>query len=108
MGVMPFTPQGNTVTFTAATSAPTAVQALSPSIGSTQYRIHNTGNVVVYIGYGPNAAVASTMANSSINGSTLSMVAGSVEIFTFNSNVYVTGVTTTGTSVVNVTPGDGI
>ena len=107
MGVMAFTPVGNTVTFTAAVTAPTAVQAVSSTLGGTQYRIHNTGNVVVYIGYGTTAAAATTMANASINGSTLSMVPNSVEVFTFNGSIFLTGVTTSGTSVVNVTPGDG-
>lgn len=108
MGIMAFTPMGNTVTFTAAVSAPTPVRALSTTIGGTQYRVHNTGNAAVYLGFGATANDATTMANVSIVGSTLSLVAGSVEVFTLNANQYFTGVTSSGTSVVNITPGDGL
>jgi hypothetical protein len=107
MGIMPFTPMGNTVTFTAATTAPTPVQALSTTVGGTQYRIHNTGNAAIYIGFGPNAAAATAMANTTPAGATITMVPSSVEVFTFNANQYFTAVTSTGTSVVFVTPGDG-
>lgn len=107
MGIMPFTPMGNTVTFTAAVSAPTAVQALSTTVGGTQYRVHNTGNVVVYLGFGSTANAAAAMANTTIVGSTLSLVAGGVEVFTLNANQYFTGTTASGTAIVNITPGDG-
>ncbi len=39
MGIQAFTKLGNTVTFTADTSAPTAVQAVSTTLGGNQYRI---------------------------------------------------------------------
>jgi hypothetical protein len=107
MGIMAFTPMGNTVTFVAAVTAPTAVQALSTTVGGTQYRVHNVGNVVVYMGFGNTAAAAQTMANVSISGSTMSLVPGSVEIFTFNANQYFSGATASSSSVVNITPGDG-
>ena len=107
MGIMAFTPMGNTVTFTAAVTAPTPVQATSSIIGGTQYRVHNTGNVVVYMGFGNSASAASNMANVTIVGSTLSLMPNSVEVFTFNGNVYFTGATASGTAVVNITPGDG-
>lgn len=98
---------GNTVTFTAATTAPTPVQASSTTVGGTQYRIHNSGSAVVFIGFGNTANAATTMANTSIAGSTITMEPNSVEVFTFNANIYLTGATTSGTSVVYVTPGDG-
>lgn len=107
MGIMPFTPQGNTVTFVAAVSAPTPVQASGTVVGATQYRVHNTGNVVVYLGFGPNAAAATAMANTSIAGSTITLVGGGVEIFTLNANQYFTGATTSGTAIVTILPGDG-
>ena len=108
MGIMAFTPMGNTVSFTAAVSAPTPVRASSSTIGGTQYRVHNTGNVAVFLGFGDTAAAATSTANASVNGSTISLVPSSVEIFTFNANVYFTGATTSGTAVVYITPGDGI
>jgi hypothetical protein len=39
MGIQAFTPMGNTVTFTAASSAPTPVLATSSTIETTQYKI---------------------------------------------------------------------
>jgi hypothetical protein len=107
MGIMAFTPMGNTVSFTAAVSAPTPVRALSTTVGGTQYRIHNTGNVVVFLGFGETANAASSLANTAVNGSTISLVPSSVEVFTFNANVYFTGATTSGSAVVYITPGDG-
>lgn len=107
MGIMAFTPMGNTVTFLAAGTSPTPVQAKSTTIGGTQYRVHNTGNVIVYLGFGDTSAAASAAANLSINGATITMVPNSVEVFTFNVNQYVTGITSGGTSQVYVTPGDG-
>ena len=107
MGIMAFTPMGNTVSFTANTSPPTAVQATSSIIGATQYRIHNTGNAVVYIGFGTSVNSAAAMANVSLYGPTITMVPGSVEVFTFNANQYFTAATVSGTSLVTVLPGDG-
>ena len=107
MGIMPFSPMGNTVTFVAAVSPPSAVQATGTIIGATQYRVHNTGNVVVYLGYGLTANAAAAMANISIAGSTLTLVGGGVEIFTLNANQYFTGATASGTATVTITPGDG-
>lgn len=98
---------GNTVTFTAATTPPTPVRAVSTTVAGTQYRIHNSGSAVVFIGFGNTAAAATTMANTTIVGSTITMEPNSVEVFTFNGSVYFTGATSSGTSVVYVTPGDG-
>jgi hypothetical protein len=108
MGIQAFTPMGNTVVFTAAVSPPTPVRAASTTIAGTQYRINNTGNAAVYIGFGDTANVATTMANISISGSTIVMNPSSVEVFTFNGNSYFTAATSSGTSVVYVTPGDGL
>ena len=108
MGIMAFTPMGNTVTFVAAVTPPTPVRATSTIIGGTQYRVHNTGNVAVYMGFGNSANDATTMANVTVTGSTLSLMPNSVEVFTLNANVYFTGATASGTAVVNITPGDGL
>lgn len=43
MGLNAFTKTGNTVTLTAATSAPAAVQCVSSTLGGNQYRIINAG-----------------------------------------------------------------
>jgi len=107
MGIMAFTPMGNTVVFTAAVSPPTPVQALSTTIGGTQYRINNIGNAAVFIGFGDTAAAATATANVTIKNSTIVMNPNSVEVFTFNVNQYFTGATSSGTSIVYITPGDG-
>ena len=107
MGIMAFTPMGNTVTFNAAVTPPTPVRATSTTIGGTQYRVHNTGNVVVYMGVADTAAGATAEANTSLSGATISLMPNSVEVFTFNANQYFTGATTSGTAVVTVLAGDG-
>ena len=108
MGTSAFTPLGNTVSFTANVTAPTPVQAVATTLSANQYRIHNTGSVVVYLGFGTTANNATNVANSSINGSTITMVPGSVEVFSLPPNAYFTGVTASSTAVVTVLPGDGV
>lgn len=107
MGIMAFTPMGNTVTFLAAGTPPTPVQATSRTVSGTQYRIHNSGNVTVYLGFGDTANAATAMANTSIAGLTITMVPNSVEVFTLNGNQYFTGATVSGSSQVYISPGDG-
>ena len=104
----PFTPSGNTVTFVANTSAPTPVQAISGTLGGNQYRVINAGSVVVFMGIGSNASTAS--ANAAIvstSGAAIPLLAGTDEIITFQPNAYFTGVTSSGTANIYITPGDG-
>jgi hypothetical protein len=61
----------------------------------------------VFIGYGDTAAAATATANVTIKNSTIVMNPNSVEVFTFNVNQYFTGATSSGTSIVYITPGDG-
>lgn len=110
MGIQAFTQTGNTVTFTANVSAPTAVQAVSTTLGGNQYRIINAvGGNVVFLGYGAtatdatnNAVVVSTTARS------IPLLPGTDEILTFVPNAHFTGITSNGTSTIYVTPGDGL
>ena len=104
----PFTPTGNTVTFTAATSAPTAVQCPSTTLGGNQYRIVNAGTVVAFLGVGTTAANA--LSNAVVVTTTapcIPMLPGTDEIITFVPNAYFTAITSTGTAAVYITPGDG-
>ena len=104
----PFCPSGNTVVFTANTSAPTPVQALSTTLGGNQYRIVNAGSVVVFMGVGTSSANAT--ANAVVVSSTqasIPLLAGTDEIITFPPNAWFTGITSTGTANVYITPGDG-
>jgi hypothetical protein len=108
MGTQAFTPTGNTVMFTASTSAPTPVQAVSTTLGGNQYRILNSGTVTVFMGVG-NTASAST-SNATVitsTSATIPLLAGTDEILTFSPNAYFTGITASSTAVVYITCGDG-
>jgi hypothetical protein len=106
MGVQAFTKLGNTVTFTANTSAPTPVQASSDTLGGNQYRIINAGNVSVFIGAANTSASAST--NAGNVATSIPILANTQQVLTFLPNAYFTGTTSSGTAVIYVTPGDGI
>ena len=109
MSTNAFTPLGNTVVFTAASSAPTPVQALSNTLGGNQYRIINSGNVVVFLGLGNTSTNATTnTAVISTTGQSIPLLPGTDEILTFVPNAYFTGITSTSTAVIYVTPGDGM
>jgi hypothetical protein len=104
----PFTPSGNTVTFTAATSAPSAVQAVSNTLGGNQYRLINAGSVTVFLGVGNSSSNASN--NAVVVTSTqpaIPLLAGTDEIITFLPNAWFTGITGSGTASIYITPGDG-
>jgi len=109
MSTNAFTKTGNTVTFTAAVTAPTPVQAASTTLGGNQYRIINSGNVTVFMGYGQ--ANASAVANAVVVTSTQSsipLLSGTDEILTFTPNAYFAGITSSGNAVIYITPGDGV
>jgi hypothetical protein len=104
----PFTPSGNTVTFTAAVTAPTPVQAVSTTLGGNQYRILNAGSVVAFLGIGTTADAANTNAQVvTSSNNAIPLLAGTDEIITFVPNAYFTGVTGSSTAVIYITPGDG-
>ena len=109
MGINAIAKTGNMVTFTASTSAPTPVQALSTTLGGNQYRIINSGTVVVFLGYGNTAAnaTANAVQVTSTQGS-FPLLPGTDEILTFMPNAYFTGLVATGNAVVYITPGDGV
>ena len=109
MGIQAFTKMGNTVAFTANTSAPTPVQAASSTLGGNQYRIINSGNVTVFLGYGVTASDATNNAVVvTTTGTSFPLLAGTDEILTFAPNAYFTGITSTGSANVYITPGDGM
>jgi hypothetical protein len=105
----PFTPSGNTTTFTAViTTPPTPVQAVSTTLGGNQYRILNAGTVTVFLGVGRDAAGAT--ANAAVvtsNAASIPLLAGTDEILTFVPNAYFTGITGSSSAVIYITPGDG-
>ena len=108
MSTQAFTPTGNTVMFTASTTAPTPVQAVSTTLGGNQYRILNSGTVTVFMGVGSTAALSTSNATViTSTSSTIPLLAGTDEILTFSPNSYFTGITASSTAVVYLTPGDG-
>ena len=108
MGINAFTKTGNTVTFTANTSAPTPVQVTNTTIGGNQYRIINSGTTVVFLGYGTTASDATNAAATiTTTGTAFPLLPSTDEILTFVPNAYFTGVSTS-TAVVYITPGDGV
>jgi hypothetical protein len=109
MGINAFTKTGNTVIFTAATTAPTAVQCSSTTLGGNQYRVVNAGNVTVFLGYGTTAAAANTASASiSTTGEAFPLLGNTTQILTFLPNAFFTGRTASGTAAVYITPGDGL
>ena len=108
MGINAFCKTGNTITFTAGVAAPTPVQCSSTTLGGNQYRIINSGTTIVFLGYGVDAANATTnSANVTTSGTAFPLLAGTDEILTFAPNAYFTG-TSTANAVVYITPGDGV
>ena len=109
MGLNAFQKTGNTVAFIAATTAPTPVQAVSTTLGGNQYRIINSGDKTVFLGYGSTAALANSAATVvTTSGEAIPLLPGTDEVLTFVPNAYFTGITATGTATVYVTPGDGL
>ena len=109
MGLNAFTKTGNTVTFTAATTAPTPVQCASTTLGGNQYRIINNGTVTVFLGYGTTANAANTAAAIvTTSGEAFPLLPNTDEILTFVPNAYFTGITASGNAVIYITPGDGL
>jgi len=81
MSTQAFTKTGNTVVFTAATTAPSPVQAVSSTLGGSNYRIINSGSVTVFLGYGTTASDATN--NSPVittTGTAIPLLPGTDEI----------------------------
>ena len=109
MGMMAFQKMGSTVAFVASTTAPTPVQAVSTTLGGNQYRIINPSTVTVFLGYGSTADTANTNAQVvTSSGPSLPLLPGTDEILTFVPNAYFTGITSSGSATIYVTPGDGM
>ena len=109
MSTNAFTKLGNTVAFLANTAAPTAVQCVSTTLGGNQYRIINSGSVVVFLGYGSSASdAANNCAVVTTTGPSFPLLAGTDEILTFVPNAYFTGITASGNATIYISPGDGM
>lgn len=107
MGIMAFSPMGNTVVFTAASSAPTPVQAASSTTAANQYLVQNSGSVIVYLGVGNTAANATAnSATVTTTGAAIPLLPYTTQIFSFVPGAYFTG-TANANSAVYITAGDG-
>jgi len=109
MSINAFNAQGNTVTFTANASAPTAVQCAAPGAQTDAYRIINSGNVTVFLGVGDTAANATNNAVT-FSGNVapcVPLLAGTDEILIFRPNAYFTGVAASA-AIIYITPGEGL
>lgn len=105
-----FEVQGKTVTFTGATSAPTAVQCLGNSeVRTPQYILTNTGNVDVFVSYATdvtNAASGAVIPTATSRFGFWLLSRTQVSL-TAPPDAFFTGITASGTAVVYVTPGYG-
>ena len=106
----PFAPCGTTVTVTAATSAPSPVQAqCGTSFSNTQYLLTNTGSVVAFVTFAGTSALAT--ANCVIPTSTPTAVYVilplSQVVITAGGGSWFCGLTSTSTAVIYITAGTG-
>jgi hypothetical protein len=104
---------GNTVAITAASSPPAGVQAGTRSTFaafSGQYRIINTGSVIVHLGVGSNAAAAQSAAAAAVSSTPaagIPLLPGATEVFSFEIDSFFSGLAANNTTVY-ITPGAGI
>lgn len=111
MSTQAFTRLGNTVAFTANTTAPTAVLAAGTTLGANQYRIVNTTSSRVFLGVGSTATEAGNNAvvvTAASAGPAIPIMPSSTEVITALPNAYFTGITESGSGTVFITPGDGL
>ncbi len=110
MAFTAFSQLGLTVSCTAASTAPTSVQAVSAAPTtrpSYQYRVVNAGTELVFLGVGVDDTAAKAAA-ASLSAGAIPIPSGAVEILGFPAGSYFTGRTASGTSVIYITPGEGM
>lgn len=104
-----FRPKGNTSVIAAAASAPTAIQIGGPVSGDVAIMVYNSGTVVAFLAYGPNATTASNNAVVPIAGTptaTIPIPPG-VQTFTLVGGQFYTAVAASATTLY-ITPGEGV
>lgn len=107
-----FLPLGPSVTIAANSPAPTGVQVPVSGVYTDQgqYRVVNSGTVIVHLGYGPTAAAAQSAAVASTAGSptnAIPILAGAVEVFRLPAGMFFSAIAASATSVY-MTPGQGL
>lgn len=110
-----FNQNGQTVAITAAQTAPTPVQvtsnySVSGTYAQLQYRILNTGSVVVFLGVAKTSSEATThSAVVTSVGDAIPLLPGTDEIFTFPGDCFFTAsIATATTATIYITPGEGL
>lgn len=109
-----FSPMGNTVVLTAATSYPSAVQVPSSTLGGNQYRICNgSGTQACFLAWGETAAEAEAncvipTGSGTNSKKVLYLLPNTDEILSFVPNAYFTAITSANTSTLYIVPGDGL
>lgn len=109
-----FNPTGNTVAITANNPAPTGVTALPTNPNFTldvgQFRVINSGAVIVHLGWGVTAAAATANAVAAAAGAPaagLPLLPGACEVLRFTPGIFFSGFATVA-STVFITPGQGL
>ena len=108
--LQPFSPNGNTITFTAAGSCPSPVQAVSNTSSGqvTQYLLSNTGSVLSFISWGTSAeATANCVIPTSTSTRVIPLLPTAAYTVTLPAGVYFTGINSGTNAVIYVTPGNG-
>ena len=109
-----FAVSGNTIALTAATSAPSAVQCSSSTLGGNQYRIINASTTQgAFLSFAMDAATAQSncvipTGIGSYSTRTLYLLPNTDEIITFTPNAYFTAITSANSAQIYITPGDGM
>jgi hypothetical protein len=107
----PFSPTGNTVTITAniSGSIPSPVQATSLSGTSRQYLIANVGSNAAYLSYSTTSAgaTANCVVPTGTSTAVVPVLGSSMMTITTTQNSYFCAITSSSTSVIYITPGDG-
>ena len=107
-----YTVTGNTVTLTAATSAPTPAQCSSVTLGGNQYRVINSSSTTgCFLSFAADAATATSNCVIPTGGTptrTLYLLPNTDEVITFVPGAYFTAITSSGTAVLYISPGDGM
>lgn len=109
-----FAPFGPTIVIPADATAPTGVQAVLSGISKTkscsEYLITNPSTLIVHLGWGSSAAVATANAVAAVAGTpanSLPIMPSSSQVLRFGIETYFSGLSSAANSIY-ITPGEGL
>lgn len=106
--IQPFQLSGNTITFTAAVTCPTPVQATTAPNTTVQYVVTNTGAVAAFISFGTAAQATANCVIPTATAQAVYVILPLTQItITAYANSFFTGITGSSTAVIYVSPGVG-